>query len=294
MAIGYPTDMIKRSVWLGLFLLVAWGCGAPSDGPPAFEPETGAFSILTYNVAGLPQGISGSNPETNIPMISPLLNAYDVVLLQEDFWYPAELAAQATHPHKSTSKKATTAAIADGLNRYTVMPFEDLQRVQWVACFGELTNASDCLAEKGFSVSTLVLADGVIAHVYNHHAEAGGSPGDNEARKAGIEQLAAFIIEHSIGQAVILAGDTNLHGMDAEDEPVLQALMEATGLVDVCRHLQCPEESIDRVLFRSSDGLTLTPTLWARPTEFVDDEGKDLSDHRPVHVNIDWQTAATD
>jgi len=275
-------------------LFIFLGCGAATDDGPSFEPQAGAFSVLTYNVAGLPQGVSGSNPETNIPMISPLLNAYDVVLLQEDFWYPTELAAQATHPYKSTSKKATTAAIADGLNRYTVMPFEDLKRVQWVACFGELTNASDCLAEKGFSVSTVVLADGVSAHVYNHHAEAGGAPGDNEARQAGIEQLTAFIQEHSDGQAVILAGDTNLHGMDAVDEPVFQALMDATGLIDVCRHMRCGEESIDRVLFRSSDTLVFTPTLWARPTEFVDGTGGDLSDHRPVHVNFDWQTVSLD
>ena len=37
------------------------------------EQASGTFDSLTYNVAGLPQGISGSDPENNIPQISPLL-----------------------------------------------------------------------------------------------------------------------------------------------------------------------------------------------------------------------------
>ena len=41
-------------------------------------PAQGEFVALTYNIAGLPDVISGSNPEVNIPLISPLLNAYDL------------------------------------------------------------------------------------------------------------------------------------------------------------------------------------------------------------------------
>jgi len=59
---------------------------------------TGTFSGLTYNVAGLPQGLSGSNPATNTRLISPLLNTYDLVLNQEDFWYHADLMQFAQHP----------------------------------------------------------------------------------------------------------------------------------------------------------------------------------------------------
>ena len=46
---------------------------------------SGSFTALTYNVAGLPEQISGSSPEANSPLISPLLNGYDLVLLQEDW-----------------------------------------------------------------------------------------------------------------------------------------------------------------------------------------------------------------
>src|SRR5688500_16876233 len=67
----------------------------------------GTFTALTYNVVGLPQAISGSDPETNSPLIGPLLNAYDLVLLQEDWADPVpgvniayheEVTAEAKHP----------------------------------------------------------------------------------------------------------------------------------------------------------------------------------------------------
>jgi hypothetical protein len=66
-------------------------CTPPSDpgSPPTTVdplPEPPAeFTTLAYNVAGLPQEISKANPQQHIPLISPLLNEYDVVLTQEDF-----------------------------------------------------------------------------------------------------------------------------------------------------------------------------------------------------------------
>ena len=274
-------------------VLSALGCNDNTSTSRTTE-LSGAFSMLTYNVAGLPQGLSGSNPETNIPLISPLLNEYSIVLLQEDFWYPTELSIKAEHPHKTTPKEATTATMGDGLNQYSHVAIENFERVQWVACHGELTNSSDCLAEKGFTFSTMTLAPGLEIHVYNHHAEAGGDPEDVAARRAGFEQLSAFVTTRSANHAVVIAGDTNLHGMDPDDEPMLQAFMNSTDTRDVCRTLGCPVESIDRILFRSTERIILTPTRWSQPPEFMDDEGVDLSDHRPVAVQWAWTAQARD
>ena len=55
------------------------------DASPAGEPASGQLTTLSYNVAGLPQEVSQVNPEKHIPLISPLLNDYDIVLTQEDF-----------------------------------------------------------------------------------------------------------------------------------------------------------------------------------------------------------------
>ncbi|MEQ9318019.1 MAG: hypothetical protein RIF41_02630, partial [Polyangiaceae bacterium] len=84
-----------RTLALAIALVIT-GCG-DSDGPDPDEPippQDGTFSALSYNVAGLPQGLSGSEPEEYIPLISPLLTGYDLVLVQEDFVYHAELRAE--------------------------------------------------------------------------------------------------------------------------------------------------------------------------------------------------------
>ena len=59
------------------------------------EARSGRFSLLTYDVAGLAQLGSDSDPGLNAALISPLLNHYDVALVQEDFAYHGPLGAQA-------------------------------------------------------------------------------------------------------------------------------------------------------------------------------------------------------
>src|SRR4051794_39770028 len=40
--------------------------------PPSLASTSGRLSLLTYNVAGLPQLVSQSEPEVNVALISPL------------------------------------------------------------------------------------------------------------------------------------------------------------------------------------------------------------------------------
>lgn len=47
----------------------------------------GSLTVLSYNVAGLPNLISSSNPLVNTKLISPKLNDYDIVNVQENFAY---------------------------------------------------------------------------------------------------------------------------------------------------------------------------------------------------------------
>ena len=59
-----------------------------------------------------------------------------------------------------------------------------------MACFGGIGgNASDCLADKGFSFLHEI-GDGVN-YMHNFHAEAGGAE-DSAAREQGYEQLINF------------------------------------------------------------------------------------------------------
>ncbi|MBW1878100.1 MAG: endonuclease [Deltaproteobacteria bacterium] len=251
-------------------------------------PSEGTFLSLSYNVAGLPEGISGSHPERNTPIISPLLNGYDLVLVQEDFVYHEALAAGATHPYRSEPMTDPERFFSDGLNRFSVFPLGPLTRVRWDACHGTVENASDCLADKGFSVSEVTLAEDLSLLVYNHHAEAGGSEEDVAARADNFTQLGTHIVENAGDRAVLVTGDTNLHGFDVDDEPILSELFTTTDLADACRTIGCGDDRIDRFLFRSGSDLVLTPTEWAVAGEFVDEADRPLSDHVPIRARFSW------
>jgi len=254
------------------------------------EPQSGVLSVLAYNVAGLPEGISQSNPEVNMPLISPLLNTYELALVQEDFYYHEELIAEAEHPYQSERSGDGVNDLGDGLNRFSESEFGPHKRTKWEACFGQLSNGSDCLAPKGFAVAEHEIAPGVFIDVYNLHMDAGRDPGDIEARAEQVDQLVAVIADRSAGKAVIVGGDTNMKG---EDEEHLQRLLDEAGLTDVCRALDCGEElRIDRVMFRSGEDVAIEAKTWGIDPIFVDAEGVDLSDHEAIGVTLAWSFPA--
>lgn len=265
---------------------------APSPGAAVAAatpaPRSGVVRVLSYNVAGLLQGISQSQPITNIPLMSPKLNGYDLVLAQEDFFYHDLLAAQAAHPYRSQPMTGQSTLASDGLNRFSASPFTDFRRETWKVCHGYLNAANDCLSSKGFSFARHTLDSGVELDVYNLHADAGRAAGDVAARSAQFQQLAAAIQAQSAGRATIVAGDTNLVGNDPGDEPVLTAFFLATGLRDTARYLGGRPEQFDRIFFRSAPDLIVRPLSWRIATEFVDAAGAPLSDHEAIHVDFRW------
>jgi len=288
---------------------------------PADEGASGAFTYLTYNVAGLPQEVSSENPEEHIPLISPLLEPYDLVVTQEDFdwWtedleefdfvnYHDRLRADTTHEFVTAQHPGPAAvgidgsdpdrplpSVGDGLGILSRFPLSDEVRVPWDHCRGLIDSASDCLAMKGFMVATAELDDGLEIDVYTLHAEAGSDPEDNVLQEEQFAQLAAFIAEHSGDRAIILGGDTNLH-LEADDEdqahdtPVWEDFLAATGLTDVCAVVECAfPGAIDKVAWRDADGLAFEPQTFVHENEtFSTSEGEDLSDHPPVSVNWTW------
>ena len=254
--------------------------------------ETGELTVLTYNVAGLPEGISGSHPERNTPQISPRLNAFDLVLVQEDFWYHEQLIEDDAHPYRSEPWRtpAVLDDIGDGLNLFSRWPFADYEHVSWGACSGQGDCGSDCLAKKGFTFARLTLAPGAEVDVYNLHMEAGDCPQDVILREQNAKLLGDTILMRSRDRPVIVGGDFNLHEEDPIDYAVLTGLLEQTGLSDACRALACTRPQIDRVLFRSGGSLTLTAEGLQVHDDFVDaTTGEQLSDHKPVSAALRYE-----
>src|SRR4051812_23686423 len=192
---------------------VLWGCciglgASATRADPAGVAGSlrGTFTLLTYNVAGLPVLISQSEPMRNSPRIGELLNLYDVAVVQEDFAYHEALDARALHPHRSPPLVPDAkVGIGDGLNLYSKIPFSGFERVTWRKCHGHFSDGSDCLAPKGFSIATEVVAPGLAIDLYDVHMDAGESEGDVSARAEQAEQLLAFIQRRSAQHAVVVA-----------------------------------------------------------------------------------------
>lgn len=305
--------------------------GSSGEGTTTTAPAPdagGTLSVLSYNVAGLPVEISKEHPDVNIPKISPLLDEYDVVLTQEDFdwWKPDGLAsgadfvnyhdrlrADVTHEFQTEQHPGNEAVgidiesdrpnmeLGDGLGVLSRFPIADTQRVPWTECFGEFdSGASDCLAMKGFLLTRMTLADGSVVDLYNLHGEAGGGPEDQALQADDFAQLAAFITENSEGNAIILGGDTNLHtdlehedAGEGKDIEIWDTFLEATGLTDACTATDCDGPGrIDKIAFRSGEGVALEATSHAFQTDvFVDEAGEDLSDHQALEVVFAWSPA---
>jgi hypothetical protein len=67
-----------------------------NPGAPAAPRVDGTLKFVTYNVGGLADFISSGTPSQTTPQISPKLNAFDVVAVQEDFEFHDELISQLT------------------------------------------------------------------------------------------------------------------------------------------------------------------------------------------------------
>jgi endonuclease/exonuclease/phosphatase family metal-dependent hydrolase len=247
-------------------------------------------SVLTYNVAGLPEAFSSEDPAANTPRISPLLRQYDLVLVQEDFVYHQALAAETDHEFRMPGGAPGPGGffeIKSGLSRFSRFDIERYHVERWAQCHGLFDSFRDCMAPKGFSVAEHLIDLGrstVAIDVYDLHMDAGDGPGDREARAAQIDQLVEFIRERSSLKAVVVAGDTNI---EDPGDPLLQRLLSGAELLDACAELDCSEpERIDRIFYRSSRWVEIEPVRWWIPDEFVNEEGEALSDHEPVAVEL--------
>ena len=284
-----PRAVIRGVVAFSLWPLAALATtsGKSAEGSPA-KAGHGRFSVLTYNVAGLPQVLSQSDPVRNIPVISELLNLYDVAFVQEDFAYHPQLASRALHPYQTPPViQNTRTGIGDGLNTFSRLAFSSFERVTWSSCFGKLSDGADCLAPKGFTMSVHHIAPGVEVDMYNLHMDSGGSAGDIVARSEQVAQLLAHMERRSKGRAVVVAGDTNTY---SDTEVVLEAFRIEQGLTDACRALRCAKPRlIDRVLYRGAPGLDLRAISFTIDARFVRRDGRDLSDHKAVGVQLEWR-----
>ncbi|MFJ9020499.1 jacalin-like lectin [Streptomyces sp. NPDC102259] len=290
----------------GVLALTGLTATAAAPAQAATAATSGTFNVLTYNVAGLPEGLSSGHPATNTPLLSPRLAAYDIVNVQEDFNYHAALYAGDNHPYRTATSGG--AGIGDGLNTLSDYAFDDFERVRWNDCTG-----TNCLTPKGFTLSRVRLAEGVFVDLYNVHTNADDSDDALAARRANIEQLSDFIQANSSGNAVLVMGDTNTRYTRTGDN--IRTLADENGLTDAwvqrvkggtrptqgADALLCPTtaptndcEVVDKVFYRGSKLLTLNATRYNNEwASFLDSAGGNLSDHFPHTVDFSYTLNST-
>ena len=273
------------------FALQSFGCSGDE------VPASGEFSVLTYNVHGLPPSITGDDTTARMEVIAPLLNGFDVVGLQEDFIDSNHgiLEAAAEHPVRVRFSDLydDDRVYGSGLALWSPFPEVDRQQVHYGSCSGLLEGASDCFASKGFQALRQELSPGLEVDFYNTHLEAGGGDEDNAVRVEQVAMLLDSLGGWSAGRAVVFTGDFNLHGGDPADIPLLDLLTGEAGLSDSCVAVDCPEPlRIDRLFFRDGDGLQLEALRWAQAEEFVDSGGLPLSDHDALSASFAWSAPA--
>ncbi|XTZ15693.1 endonuclease/exonuclease/phosphatase family protein [Micromonospora echinospora] len=282
--------------------LLAALVSAPTSAAAAPEPAaSGAFSVLTYNVAGLPEPLSGSNPDVNTRPIGERVNAYDIVHVQEDFNYHSDLYATDRHPYRT--RTSGPVPFGSGLNTMSNLPYANFQRITWNRCAG-----TDCLTPKGFTASRIQLAEGVYVDFYNVHANAGSDERDLAARRDNLAQLSAYITANSAGNAVVVMGDLNVRYTRTGD--TIRELVAANGLTDAWVQqerggvppalgspaLTCDPanvtnacEVVDKILYRSNQTVRLQLSRYHNEHQrFLDPAGDPLSDHYPHAAWFSW------
>ncbi|MEZ0070255.1 hypothetical protein ABIA32_006307 [Streptacidiphilus sp. MAP12-20] len=270
----------------------------------------GSFSLLNYNVAGLPVV---HEPPTTLSMeaaatqIGLRVQPFDIVHAQEDFNYHAYIYAGDGHAYRTAT--SGPAGFGDGLNTMSNHPFEDFQRVTWSSCYPD---NGDCITPKGFTFMRMRLAEGDYVDFYNLHTNAGTSSGDETAREAEWQQLTAFIQANSAGNAVVVAGDTNSRYTRTPDQ--LQGFVAANSLTDAwvqlelggtapaagAPNLMCDEAAItdtceitNKALYRSNKLVGLNATGYHNEhAGFLDPAGLMLSDMDPILTNFSWTQSA--
>ncbi len=287
---------MKVNRWCAAMLLAAMG--------PVSAGQSGTFSTLTYNVAGLLELFSSaeSDRQAATEQISCYINTFDIVNVQEDFNYHAALYDSCnTHSYRSSTTGGM--GIGSGLNSLSHLPFSTIKRVKWNHC-----NGVDCLTPKGFTLIQVRLAEGVYLDLYNLHTQAQVETADLTARRNNILQLKNYIAAHSAGNTVIIMGDTNTRYTRSGDN--IRELLDV-GFTDAWLQLyragdvplsgadalvcepkitaaQC--EIVDKVLYRNNGFVNLSLQDYQVRQDDETADGLKLSDHPPVSALWGFQT----
>ena len=282
------------------------------------------FTVATLNVDGLPQKIlwlslNDDGPgKSGTSRISAYLagRGYDIVGVQEDFYYHEELTEALDkgyhwgqvqyfnmgglpwfHLDRSTFE-------TDGLCCFWLKRHQRLSEdaVRWNDAYGRTDHANDALCYKGFRRLEMQLDNGRQLVVYNMHMDAsddadersGADQPDKEARWNQWRQLRSHLLARLDDRPVIVMGDMNSYYTRDSIAALFIRPIEATGRytvsdcwVEHCRHGRYPaigDEPLSPWKYGQQQGEQLDKILYISP---VNGPRVELLDYR-VETDYTW------
>ncbi len=274
------------------------------------DPASVEFSVVTYNVQARPWFDDSNYKFTHI---SPLLNPFDLVSIQECFKDYERLWDGTTHPVRiyHSRLKSPWKVVGSGLGILGRFPLEGVEAEN----FEIVGDRQNWPASKGLLLARFRVG-GMPLDFYATHMEAGKKADAMWSRREQAEQLVRFVRRHSPpGHAVIFAGDFNMRPVREDKgetplegyragaetlvfdamtrEQVFDAVRMELALKSAVEELAGPVyNGVDHVLYRSGDGLRLTALDYRHDDPaFYGADGKPLSDHEPLIVQFRLERA---
>lgn len=281
------------------------------------------FNAVALNVDGLPESILGVSVNEGAPAEdgATKINAklatsgWDICGFSEDFNYHSYLT---TTPASNFYNFGTHGGSVSGLSNSTDglgiavskrLTMGDESKVAWEVHYGETSDGSDGLINKGYRTYTVTFATGVAIDVYVLHMDAGDGTGDIDARAQQLEILANAVITKAANnkRPAIVIGDTNcrytrdqlktlfidainaesaLTVKDAWVEKVYSGTYPEFGAESMmwynAPYNNNTGEVVDKVFYvnTTASNLTLEANSYLHDTSFT------VSDHYPVIVNF--------
>lgn len=274
----------------------------------AQSANSGSFSLLNYNVAGLPDFAAMFSGDETLDVaakeavIGGLLNesGIDYIAVQEDFNFHRSLVKAMPSYTYSTIHQGGV-PIGGGLNIYSKRRIYNVEREEWRQRFG-LFDEGDQLTPKGIVYAVIEIADGVYADLYDIHADAFDTEESQQARVSNFLQLFEMIMRHNSDRPILVTGDFNISIHNAPTDPsgemIRRLFIETLGMKDAWIELHNDGDysdfsrwkatglsewgnwdSMEKVLYKDGNGIHLEPTSFEY-VEYVGENGKSLSDHK--------------
>lgn len=254
------------------------------------------FTVLNYNVQMRP--ILDDNDYKGV-RLSPKLNKFDVVALQESFAGKEVLMSNALHLYRADfiEKRCIFCLVDSGLS--TLSNFSIIE--QKTMLYRMWAGIQDGVASKGILLTRLRI-NGLIVDVYNTHMIASSDIcGANKARHDQAVQLIEFVRANSPREhSVIVLGDFNMcpAQKDATESDrafktrTFQMILDGLKLHDVYNTLAMSEPNqIHRTLFRAGYGHHFWPlSIERQDAHFCDEKGAPLSDSPPMVTTFTLKT----